>query len=270
MNRKNRSRIILVLMALALCMTGGALHYHAAVSAQPLAAEELPQWNGSAYVELQEGEPDFSGKQKKSTDTYVRYSELDALGRAGRAVGCLSRETVNEGPRESIGQIRPVGWEIRKYPDLIKDRYVYNRCHLFMQAAAAGLHPELCNSERNIITGTRYMNVDGMLPFETELLSYLRSTSNHVLYRVTPLYEGNELVARGVQMEAWSVEDGGRGLKFNVFCFNVQPGIVIDYATGRTRIGENAEKEVALAAAKGSITINEAYAKSRGQSAGSS
>lgn len=228
-----------------------------AMAAQRLTADNIPKWNGRAYVEINNGMPLFSEKKKKGTGDYVKYSPLDSLGRAGRAIGCLGPGTINHGEREGIGSIRPSGWETRKYPDLIKDRYVYNRCHLLMQAVAAGMDSQTCNSVRNLITGTRYMNVDGMLAYESELLSYLRSTKNHVLYRVTPIYKGDELVARGVQLEAWSVEDSGRGLHFNVFCYNVQPGIAIDYATGKTNKKQDAQGEIASALAGGSLTVAE-------------
>ena len=226
-------------------------------AAQRFTVDSIPKWNGRAYVEINNGMPSFSEKKRKGTGDYVKYSPLDSLGRAGRAIGCLGPGTINHGEREGIGSIRPSGWETRKYPDLIKDRYVYNRCHLLMQAAAAGMDSQTCNSVRNLITGTRYMNVDGMLAYESELLSYLRSTKNHVLYRVTPIYKGSELVARGVQLEAWSVEDAGRGLHFNVFCYNVQPGIAIDYATGKTSKKQAAQGEIADALAGGSLTVAE-------------
>ena len=225
------------------------------IASGKITADSLPEWNGTPYVEVNGGIPAFSEKQKESTTDYTKYSPLDDLGRAGYSIGCLGKKTLNDGGRESIGQVRPVGWETKKYAHLIEDRYVYNRCHLLMNAAAAGMDSETCNSTRNLITGTRYMNADGMLPYESELLSYLRSTKNHVLYRVTPIYKGKELVARGVQMEAWSVEDGGRGLKFNVFCYNMQPGISIDYVTGKTHEKADARVEVEKALAQGATTV---------------
>ena len=129
--------------------------------------------------------------------------------------------------RGAIGMVKPSGWHTIKYPELIKDRYLYNRCHLIGFQLAG----ENANT-KNLITGTRYLNVDGMLPFEDEVADYVKETDNHVLYRVTPVFDGDNLVASGVQMEAESVEDDGAGVKFNVFCYNIQPGIGIDYATG--------------------------------------
>lgn len=129
--------------------------------------------------------------------------------------------------RGAIGMVKPSGWHTVKYPELIKDRYLYNRCHLIGFQLAG----ENANT-KNLITGTRYLNVDGMLPFEDEVADYVKETDNHVLYRVTPVFDGDNLVASGVQMEAESVEDDGAGVKFNVFCYNIQPGIGIDYATG--------------------------------------
>ena len=133
--------------------------------------------------------------------------------------------------RGEIGMIKPSGWHTVKYDDIIEDRYLYNRCHLI----AYSLTGENAN-EKNLITGTRFMNVNGMLPFEIQVANYIRDTNNHVLYRVTPVFNGKELVARGVIIEAWSVEDNGRGICFNIFCYNNQPGIKIDYTTGESRV----------------------------------
>ena len=135
--------------------------------------------------------------------------------------------------REAIGMIKPSGWQTIKYPDVISDLYLYNRCHLIAYA----LTGQNAN-EQNLITGTRYMNISGMLPFENLVIDYLEETNNHVLYRVTPFFKGNELIARGVEMEALSVEDGGEGLCFHVFVYNYQPGIEIDYMTGDSRLAD--------------------------------
>ena len=134
--------------------------------------------------------------------------------------------------RGSIGQVKPSGWQTVKY-DCVDGKYLYNRCHLI----GYQLTGENANEE-NLITGTRYLNVDGMLPFEDEVADYVQETGNHVLYRVTPIFQGDELVARGVQMEALSVEDEGQGVSFNVYVYNVQPGVVIDYATGESQLGD--------------------------------
>ena len=226
-------------------------------TAAAVSVEDIPDWSGSAYVDVDGGVPDFSDEPRTAADAYVSYSELDYLGRAQTAIGCLGTETLNTGDRESIGQIKPVGWETVKYPDIISDRYVYNRCHLLMQAAAAGADEDTCNSYKNLITGTRYLNVDGMLPFENELLDYIKDTGNHVLYRVTPIYNGKELIARGVQMEAYSVEDGGVGVQFNVYCYNIQPGISIDYATGHTEAMDEPSDQMRAALENGATSVKE-------------
>ena len=188
----------------------------------------LPEYAGAAYVEINDNIP-FFRETDITTTAYEEYSPLDGLGRCGRAMACLGRETMPAGERGPIGMIRPSGWHTVRYDDLIEDNYLYNRCHLiaFMLAGEN-------DNERNLITGTGYMNTEGMLPFEIETADYILQTGNHVLYRVTPCFSGNDLVAAGVLMEAYSVEDGGRGLAFNVFVFNIQPGIVIDYRTGNS------------------------------------
>ena len=164
---------------------------------------------------------------KKSSQT---FSKLDSLGRCGAAIAVVGRDLMPTEERGSIGMIKPAGWHTVRYDDLIADKYLYNRCHLI----GYQLTGENAN-EQNLITGTRYLNVEGMLPFENQVADYVRKTGNHMLYRVTPIYDGNDLVARGVEMEASSVEDQGKGLEFHVFVYNVQPGIEIDYATGDSR-----------------------------------
>ena len=188
----------------------------------------IPQYAGSAYVEINGNIPFFQ-ESDITTTAYEEYSPLDRLGRCGPAMACLGRETMPTEERGEIGMIRPSGWHTVRYDDLIEDRYLYNRCHLIAYSLAGEN-----DNERNLITGTRYMNIEGMLPFELETIEYLLETGNHVLYRVTPCFSGNDLVAAGVLMEAYSVEDRGRGLSFNVFVFNVQPGIEIDYGTGNS------------------------------------
>lgn len=181
---------------------------------------------GEPYEVLQDNEPEFTDKEKKSTKAFERYSSLDSLGRCGVAFANICKEIMPTGKRGEIGQVKPSGWHTVKY-DTVDGKYLYNRCHLIGYQLAG----ENAN-ERNLITGTRYLNVEGMLPFEDKVADYVKETGNHVLYRVTPEYEDDELVARGVQMEGYSVEDQGEGICFNVFVYNVQPGIAIDYATG--------------------------------------
>lgn len=202
-------------------------------SAGALGIADIPECSGSPYVEVSGNVPSFTDADLSSPAE--TYTPLDSLGRCGSAMAIVSRETMPTEERGSIGMVKPSGWHTVRYDDLIADRYLYNRCHLI----GYQLTGENAN-EQNLITGTRYLNVEGMLPFENEVARYVESTGNRVLYRVTPVFVGDELVARGVQMEAQSVEDGGAGVSFNVFCHNVQPGIQIDYQTGQSRRSQDA------------------------------
>ncbi len=184
------------------------------------------KYSGSPYEEVHNNVP-FFGDEEKIIDAFEEYSPLDSLGRCGAAYANICIERMPTESRGAIGHIRPSGWHTVKYNDLIEGNYLYNRCHLI----AFELAGENAN-EKNLITGTRYMNVTGMLPFENKVADYVKATHNHVLYRVTPVFEGDNLVADGVLMEAYSVEDSGAGIQFCVFVFNVQPGIGMDYATG--------------------------------------
>ena len=179
----------------------------------------------SAYAVIDRNQPSFTEKEY-TTDSYEYYSELDSLGRCGVAEACVGVDLMPTEERESISKVKPTGWVQHQY-DFVDGGNLYNRCHLI----GFQLTGENAN-EKNLITGTRYMNVEGMLPFENQVADYVASTGNHVLYRVTPAFAGTELVARGVEMEAYSVEDQGRGVCFHVYCYNVQPGVEIDYATG--------------------------------------
>ena len=158
---------------------------------------------------------------------------FDLLGRCGPAEACVGQELMPTEERGAIGMVKPSGWHTVRYDGVVDGKYLYNRCHLI----GYQLTGENAN-ERNLITGTRYLNVEGMLPFENQVADYVEETGNHVLYRSTPVFKGLELVARGVQIEAWSVEDGGAGVCFNVYCYNVQPGVEIDYATGESCLAE--------------------------------
>ncbi len=195
----------------------------------------IPAYSGTPYVEINNNVPSFTDDEK-STTVYQSYSKWDDLGRCHQAQAILGKETMPTKKRGSIGMIKPSGWHTVRYDDLIEDHYLYNRCHLI----AYMLSGQNAN-KYNLITGTRYMNVDGMLPFENQVADYIRSTHHHVLYRVTPIYDGNDLVAHGVHMEALSMED--QNLSFNVFVYNVQPGITIDYATGDSHRTENTSTE---------------------------
>lgn len=192
-----------------------------------------PEYTGSPFYEVNGNVPFFSDDDMVSA-SYEDYSELDSLNRPGVAMACLGTETMpaeNE-TRGEIGMIKPAGWHTVKYPDIISDLYLYNRCHLI----GWQLSGENAN-EKNLITGTRYLNITGMLPFENQITDYIKNTGNHVLYRVTPIYTGSNLICDGLLMEAKSVEDNG--LQFCVYCYNVQPGITIDYATGESWETEN-------------------------------
>jgi len=188
---------------------------------------DIPEYSGEPYVVLQDNWPDFDGEDM-TTEAFETYSELDGLGRCGVAYANICLEIMPDEPREEIGQVKPTGWHTVKY-DCVDGKYLYNRCHLIGYQLAG----ENANRQ-NLITGTRYLNVVGMLPFENMVDGYVEETGNHVLYRVTPVFDGDNLLASGVQMEAFSVEDEGEGVCFNVFVYNIQPGIVIDYATGES------------------------------------
>ncbi|MBO4910159.1 MAG: DNA/RNA non-specific endonuclease [Lachnospiraceae bacterium] len=196
-----------------------------------ITATDIPAYSGAAYVELNGNQPDFTDEEKKSTEPFEYYSDLDSLGRCGVAFANVCVDLMPTEPRGEIGEIRPSGWHTVKYPDVIEDNFLYNRSHLIAYSLAG----ENAN-EKNLITGTRYLNQETMQIFELKVLDYVRWKKNHVLYRVTPVFEGDNLLAAGVQMEAWSVEDDGDGICFNVFCYNVQPQIEIDYATGESRL----------------------------------
>lgn len=188
--------------------------------------DTIPEYSGQKYVILNNNIPDFT-ESELDEEAFEYYSELDKYGRCGVAYAMLGRELMPTKPRESISDIKPTGWKTAAYEDLITDVYLYNRSHLIAHSLAG----ENANPN-NLITGTDYMNKQGMLPFEESVLEYIRETGNHVLYRVTPVFHGDELVARGVQMEAFSVEDLGEEICFNVYIYNVQPGVEIDYETG--------------------------------------
>lgn len=210
---------------------------------------EIPRFSGEAYVTLNQNIPGFTSEEKESREAFESYSDLDELGRCGTAYANICPETMPTEERGEIGQIRPSGWQLVKY-DIVEGKYLYNRCHLIAYQLAG----ENAN-EKNLITGTRYFNVSGMLPYENKVADYVRETGNHVLYRVTPVYQGEDLVAAGVQMEAYSLEDDGAGVCYNVFVYNCQPGISIDYATGESRLTEENGKEAPVSAF-GSSGIN--------------
>lgn len=194
--------------------------------------DAIPAYSGTPYVEINGNIPYFT-ESDYSTQAFESYSELDSLGRCGVCFANIGIEIMPTEERGEIGQIKPSGWQLVKY-DFVDGKYLYNRCHLIGYQLAG----ENAN-EKNLITGTRYMNVQGMLPFENMVADYVKNTGNHVLYRVTPIYDGTNLVANGVLMEAKSVEDDGAGVCFCVYVYNCQPGVVIDYASGVSALGES-------------------------------
>lgn len=196
-------------------------------AAKPVDLSSIPAYSGNAYVTINNNKPSFSSAELTTTG-YEKYSPLDSLNRCGVAIASCGKEIMpgaNE-ERGSISSIKPSGWNQAKY-DGISGGWLWNRCHLIGWQLSA----ENANRQ-NLITGTRYMNINGMLPFENMVADYIRETGNHVAYRITPIYNGNNLVCSGVQMEAYSIEDSGEGIEFNVYCYNVQPGININYADG--------------------------------------
>lgn len=189
-------------------------------------------YNGKPYVELNDNVPNFTTREKNNTKAFENYHRLDALGRCGTAYANICKELMPTEKRGAIGMVKPSGWNTVKY-DVVDGKYLYNRCHLIgFQLAGENAN------KKNLITGTRYLNVDGMLPFEDEVADYVKDTDHHVLYRVTPVFKGDNLVAEGVEMEAYSAEDKGKGICFHVFVYNVQPGVTIDYATGESRLSK--------------------------------
>lgn len=222
------SLLLIACMALAGCSTlsggGGSV-----------SLADIPDYAGQPYVVINENQPSFSDTD--TTDSFEIYSELDGLGRCGVAYANICQELMPTQERGNIGSVKPTGWQSVQY-DSVDGKHLYNRCHLIgFQLAGENAN------QKNLITGTRAMNVDGMLPFENMVADYVKETNNHVLYRVTPIFEENHLVADGVEMEAYSVEDNGEGVCFHVFCYNNQPGITIDYKTGKSSLSGASKEE---------------------------
>lgn len=209
--------------------------------------DTLPEYSDSPFVAIEDNVPDFT-EEEITDESFERYSPLDNLGRCGVTFACVGKDIMPTEERGAIGQIKPTGWHTVKY-DFVDGKYLYNRCHLI----GFQLTGENANVN-NLITGTRYFNVEGMLPFEDMVADYVRETENHVMYRVTPIYKDKELVARGVRMEALSVEDNGDGVCFDVFVYNVQPGVFIDYATGESRESTDKNDDTSV-----STNVNDTY-----------
>ena len=194
--------------------------------------DDIPEFDGKTpYVIINNNEPNFP-EEDFNSNSFEKYSELDSLGRCGVAYANVSKETMPTEARGEISKVKPTGWHTVKY-DCVEGKYLYNRCHLIGYQLTA----ENANKQ-NLITGTRYLNLDGMLPFENQVAEYVKQENGHVLYRVTPIFKENNLVASGVQIEAESVEDKGEKVKFNAYAYNVQPNIKIDYLTGNSELIE--------------------------------
>lgn len=228
---KNRSRGVRSLIAIILVLALSLISCNLLGPNVPsVDLESIPAFDGStAYVIINDNIPFFT--EDEITDkSYESYGELDGLGRCTVAIACIGVDLMPTEERGSIGQVKPTGWHTVKY-DCVDGKYLYNRCHLI----GYQLTGENANKQ-NLITGTRYLNIDGMVKFENMVADYVKETENHVMYRVTPIFDGNNLVASGVLMEAWSVEDDGDGICFNIYAYNAQPGVKINYATGESEL----------------------------------
>lgn len=242
--KKGKIPSIAVCILLLLCVVISRFMFRAQEHVYSENVANVPAFSGTPHVIIGDNVPEFT-PEDYTTSSYEYYSPLDNLGRCGYVMACIGQDLMPTEDREGIGQIKPSGWHTVKY-DHVDGKFLYNRCHLI----GFQLTGENAN-ERNLITGTRYMNNEGMLPFEDLVADYVRDTANHVLYRVTPVFDGDALVARGVQMEGWSVEDEGEGICFNVYVYNAQPGVTIDYATGESFLTDSPETE---ATQQGSVT----------------
>ncbi len=246
---KRIQALLLTMAMLCTLLLSGCEGTSPSTSSTSYSLDDLPAYSGEPYVAVHDNEPFFT-QEDMTTNSYETYSDLDALGRCGVAWANVGIDLMPTEDRGSIGQVKPSGWQTIKY-DIVDGKYLYNRCHLI----GFQLTGENAN-EKNLITGTRYLNVDGMLPFENQVADYVKETENHVLYRVTPIFQGDELVARGVLMEGLSVEDGGESICFCVYAYNVQPGIVIDYATGSSWLeGEDTQPQETTNSSEGTAYV---------------
>ena len=209
-------------------------------AATSFSLSDVEPYSGSAYVAVNGNIPYFTSSELTTT-SFELYSALDSLSRCGTAYACIGQDLMPTEERGSIGSVKPSGWHTVRYNGVVDGNYLYNRCHLI----GFQLSGENAN-ERNLITGTRYLNIDGMLPFENMVADYVQETNSHVLYRVTPVFEGDNLLAAGVLMEGYSVEDDGDGICFCIFAYNVQPGVTINYATGDSTLPEYFSQLLAL------------------------
>lgn len=232
---------ILSLLLVFLTLLGCTLPVESVPAAEmtSYSLSSVPEYAGEPYIELNGNVPEFSEDQF-TTQSYEFYTDLDQIGRCGICYANIGPDLMPTEERGSISSVHPSGWVQAQY-DCVDGKNLYNRCHLI----GYQLTGENAN-DHNLITGTRYLNVEGMLPFENQVAEYIRETGHHVLYRVTPVFQGDDLVASGVIIEAMSVEDGGDGVLFNVYCYNVQPGVTIDYADGSSAAQDSDGQEVTL------------------------
>lgn len=247
---KKKNVFLCLLLALSLVCNLSVMSASATSQKDKITLNNLPAYSGEAYVELNDNVPSFS-KNDMTSKAFEKYSELDDLGRCGTAYANVCKETMPTEERGNIGMIKPSGWQTVKY-DNVDGKYLYNRCHLIGYQLTA----ENAN-EKNLITGTRYLNIEGMLTFENMVADYIDETDNHVLYRVTPIFKGDNLLASGMQMEAYSVEDKGKGVSFNVYCYNVQPGIEINYSDGTSRLADGTVASITLNYSKYALTVGQ-------------
>lgn len=243
--KKKLSIMLFLSVFVCFILNGCSLSQEAKESSnKTLSLSDIPEFSNSAYVKINNNVPEFTSSDM-TTKSFERYGELDVLGRCTTAYACIGTDIMPTEKRGSIGSVKPTGWQTVKY-DFVDGKYLYNRCHLI----GYQLTGENANT-KNLITGTRYLNVEGMLPFENMVADYVKETENHVLYRVAPIFKGDNLLASGVHMEAKSVEDNGNGICFNVYCYNAQPNITIDYATGEScEEGSSIESKVSSASEK--------------------
>lgn len=233
MKKRTIRKTITIIITLVVVLTGGYFiennYFDKGISVKSISIEGLdsiPEYSSYPYVYIGSGNSDLLETEEWS-EGYESYT-MDDLGRCSVAEAMVGEDTMPTDDREDISSVEPTGWNNKRYDsELVDGGWIYNRCHLI----GYQLTGENAN-EKNLITGTRYLNIDCMLPFENDVAEYVKDTGNHVMYQVTPIYEGNNLVASGVVMEAESVEDNGEGIDFNVYCYNVQPGIEIDYSNG--------------------------------------
>ncbi len=240
---KNKFKILSILLSIIIFLSGCGVWFTNDIGGQNAlfigitdtradTLSDIPKFSDEPYVILNDNNPEFT-ESDLVTDSYEYYSPLDTLGRCGYVMACVGTDIMPTEERGAIGMVKPTGWQTVKY-DIVDGKYLYNRCHLI----GYQLTGENANT-KNLITGTRYLNIEGMLPFENLIAEYVEETDNHVIYRVTPIFEGDNLLATGVQMEGYSVEDDGAEICFNVFAYNAQPGITIDYATGESYQKDN-------------------------------